>query len=178
MNLVQTRKRRASVWSSSNRFNARGARKSGACVLFMLRTRCICWRAKSVPGNAFYDGFPQYANGVGTIRSFLDDVTKLKRRRVRDGPRTEDHDGDRRSGRARFARIGRQVLRDKNLADAQVLEVHNTYWGGNVACAGLIMGQELVAQSQRSRFGRDAVFAARRRGWASAECWMILRSTR
>ena len=122
---------------------------------------------EQVPSNAFYDGFPQYANGVGTIRSFLDDVTKLKRRKVRNGraPKITMATG---ALAAPALRELAQVLRDKNLADAQVLEVRNTYWGGNVACAGLIMGQELVAQSKDRDLGEmlflppDAVDGQRR----------------
>ena len=102
---------------------------------------------QQVPGNAFYDGFPQYANGVGTIRSFLDDVNKLKRRRAKAGraPIVTLATG---ALAAPALRELAAVLREKNIADARVLEIHNTYWGGNVACAGLIMGQELVAQAK------------------------------
>ena len=122
---------------------------------------------EQVPGAAFYDGFPQYANGVGTIRSFLDDVNKLKRRRVRNGraPKITLATG---ALAAPALRELAQVLRDKNLADAHVLEIKNTYWGGNVACAGLIMGQELVAQSRGLELGEmlflppDAVDGQRR----------------
>ena len=102
---------------------------------------------QEVPGAAFYDGFPQFANGVGTIRSFLDDVKKLKRRRAKVGraPKITLATG---ALAAPALRALAHVLREKNLADAHVLEIQNTYWGGNVACAGLIMGQELVAQSK------------------------------
>lgn len=102
---------------------------------------------QEVPGAAFYDGFPQFANGVGTIRSFLDDVKKVKRRKTKVGraPKITMATG---ALAAPALRELAEVLRAKNLADAHVLEIQNTYWGGNVACAGLIMGQELVAQSK------------------------------
>jgi hypothetical protein len=35
------------------------------------------------PGAKWYDGFPQYSNGVGLMRSFLDDVAKVRRKRYR-----------------------------------------------------------------------------------------------
>ena len=122
---------------------------------------------EQVPGNAFYDGFPQYANGVGTIRSFLDDVFKLKRRKSRTGraPKITMATG---ALAAPALRELAEVLRAKNIADAHVLEIHNTYWGGNVACAGLIMGQELVAQAKEHDLGEmlflppDAVDGQRR----------------
>ncbi len=122
---------------------------------------------QEVPHAAFYDGFPQYANGVGMIRSFLDDVKKVKRRKNKVGraPKITMATG---SLAAPALRELAQVLREKNLADAHVLEIHNTYWGGNVACAGLIMGQELVAQSKGLNLGEmlflppDAVDGKRR----------------
>jgi putative radical SAM enzyme (TIGR03279 family) len=100
---------------------------------------------EDMPGASFYDGFPQYANGVGTIRSFLDDVSKLKRRKVQTGeaPRVTLVTG---SLAAPALRTLAGVLKEKNIADAYVAEIQNTYWGGNVACAGLIMGQEVLAQ--------------------------------
>ncbi len=122
---------------------------------------------QDVPGAGFYDGFPQYANGVGTIRSFLDDVNKLKRRKTKAGraPVITLATG---ALAAPALRELAEVLRAKNLADARVAEIKNTYWGGNVACAGLIMGQELVAQLRGQDVGEmlflppDAVDGKRR----------------
>lgn len=100
---------------------------------------------EDMPGAAFYDGFPQYANGVGTIRSFQDEVSKVKRRKPQPGipPKITLVTG---ALAAPSLRSLAAVLKEKNLADAQVAEIQNTYWGGNVACAGLIMGQEILAQ--------------------------------
>ncbi len=105
---------------------------------------------EEVPGEAYYDGFPQYANGVGTIRSFLDEVKKLKRRKtsVGEAPNITLVTG---SLAAPAMRTLAGVLEEKNLAHAQVAEIKNTYWGGNVACAGLIMGNEVLEQLR----GRD-----------------------
>jgi putative radical SAM enzyme (TIGR03279 family) len=35
---------------------------------------------RAMPPSRFYDGFPQFANGVGTIRAFLDEVARLRKR--------------------------------------------------------------------------------------------------
>ncbi|MBW3637282.1 MAG: DUF512 domain-containing protein [Armatimonadetes bacterium] len=107
---------------------------------------------RSMPRASFYDGFPQYANGVGTIRSFLDDVARLRRRKVKSGvaPKITLVTG---ALAAPALRELAGALREVNLADAQVAEIKNTYWGGNVACAGLIMGQEVLAQLRGSDVG-------------------------
>ena len=110
-----------------------------------------------MPGESFYDGYPQYANGVGTIRAFLQETAKVRRkagRKTGTPPKITLITGALASGPLReFA----QVLREKNLADAQVKTIQNTFWGGNVGCAGLIMGQEIVAQLAGQDLG-EAVF--------------------
>ncbi|MDQ3815446.1 MAG: DUF512 domain-containing protein, partial [Armatimonadota bacterium] len=97
-----------------------------------------------VPRASFYDGYPQYANGVGMIRSFLDEVDKLRRHRPKSGaaPRITLVTG---SLAAPALRALAAVLAEKNIAQAEVAEVANTFWGGNVGCAGLLMGEEILA---------------------------------
>lgn len=98
-----------------------------------------------MPPESFYDGYPQYANGVGLIRAFLDEVKILERRRPKSGPApkitlvTGRLAGD---GVRELAR----VLNQKNRAQATVVEIENNFWGGNVGCAGLIMGEEILSQ--------------------------------
>ncbi len=100
---------------------------------------------QTVPPASFYDGFPQFANGVGTIRAFLDDVARLRRRKVKIGesPRITLVTG---ALAAPALRELAGVLNEKNLARAQVAQIENTFWGGNVGCAGLVMGEEILAQ--------------------------------
>ena len=100
---------------------------------------------QAMPNESFYDGYPQYANGVGLIRAFLDEVKILSRRRVKMGnaPKITLVTG-------RLAADGvrelARVLNEKNMAQAAVAEIENTFWGGNVGCAGLIMGEEILSQ--------------------------------
>jgi putative radical SAM enzyme (TIGR03279 family) len=104
------------------------------------------------PRAAQYDGYPQYANGVGTMRHFLDEVQKLRRKRVlapsANAPKITLVTG---SLAAPALRELAAVLNEKKLAQAEVAEIKNTFWGGNVACAGLLMGQEILSQLR----GRD-----------------------
>jgi putative radical SAM enzyme (TIGR03279 family) len=107
---------------------------------------------RPMPRASFYDGYPQYANGVGTIRAFLDEVQKVRRRRMKVGraPKITMVTG----GLAAPAlRELAAALKDRNLADARIAEIKNTYWGGNVACAGLIMGSELLTQLKGQDMG-------------------------
>jgi putative radical SAM enzyme (TIGR03279 family) len=109
-----------------------------------------------VPPAEYYDGFPQYANGVGTIRAFLDEVAKLRRKRKRAGiaPKITLVTG---ALAAPALRELSAALLEKNIARARVKEIKNTYWGGNVGCAGLIMGEEILSQMRGEECG-DFVF--------------------
>jgi putative radical SAM enzyme (TIGR03279 family) len=98
-----------------------------------------------MPPASFYDGFPQYANGVGLIRAFLDDVKKLEKRRARSGRAPKITLVTGRLAAPGLRELAR-VLNEKNIAQAQVAEIENTFWGGNVGCAGLIMGEEILQQ--------------------------------
>jgi putative radical SAM enzyme (TIGR03279 family) len=112
---------------------------------------------EKLPSALFYDGYPQYANGVGISRAFLDDVAKLRRRRVLDNaqpPRITLVTG---TLAAPALHELAAALNEKNIARAEVAEIQNTFWGGNVACAGLLMGQEILAQL-RGRDCGDFVF--------------------
>ncbi len=105
---------------------------------------------RPMPRAGFYDGYPQYANGVGTIRAFLDEVERVRRRRAKVGkaPKITLVTG---GLAASTLNELAGALRERNLADASVATIENTYWGGNVACAGLIMGSEILTQLK----GRD-----------------------
>lgn len=105
---------------------------------------------RPMPRASFYDGFPQFANGVGTIRAFLDDVEKVRKRKLKVGraPKITLVTGAL-AAPALTELAG--ALNERNLAQASVATIENTYWGGNVACAGLIMGSEILTQLK----GRD-----------------------
>jgi putative radical SAM enzyme (TIGR03279 family) len=101
---------------------------------------------QEMPSARYYDGFPQYANGVGTIRAFLDEVARLRRRRVkvRETPPKITLVTGKLAASALRELSG--ALNEKGLAHSQVVEIVPKFWGGNVGCAGLIMGEEVREQ--------------------------------
>jgi len=108
-----------------------------------------------IPSARAYDGFPQYANGVGTIRAFLDEVARVRRSKVlwnadtlQNAPLIALVTG---SLAAPALREMALTLEEKGIARASVIEIENTFWGGNVGCAGLIMGEEILAQMPRDQ---------------------------
>lgn len=109
---------------------------------------------EKIPSASFYDGFPQFANGVGMIRSFRDEIKVLSRRAVRTGMRKVPTI-TLVTGKLAAPVLHElaEVLEARKLARANVIEIESTFWGGNVACAGLVMGQEILAQTKPQDFG-------------------------
>jgi NifB/MoaA-like Fe-S oxidoreductase len=103
-----------------------------------------------IPGAAAYDGFPQYENGIGMVRTMLQDWAHTKRRlRARAKPPEL-------SGRS--ALIGTANLIAPTLApvarefseitgaDVRVQGVTNTVFGERVNVSGLLCGKDYVEQ--------------------------------
>jgi len=110
-----------------------------------------------MPPESFYDGYPQFANGVGTIRSFREEIKKLRRRKLKTQNSKLKITLVTGALAAPAMRELSATLLEKNLARARVKEIKNTFWGGNVGCAGLIMGEEIIAQMDGEDCG-DYVF--------------------
>jgi putative radical SAM enzyme (TIGR03279 family) len=108
---------------------------------------------EKIPSAAFYDGYPQFANGVGVVRSFRDELGVLRRRKFK--TQNSKLKITLLTGKlaANELRTLAAVLEEKNIACANVIEIESTFWGGNVACAGLVMGQEILAQSRPEDYG-------------------------
>jgi len=99
-----------------------------------------------IPGRIAYDGFPQYENGIGMVRTMLEDWSRTKRR-VRPGCAT-----------GRRAIIGTAALIAPRLAEVaaevsaatgasiEVVGVTNTVFGERVNVSGLVCGKDYVEQ--------------------------------
>lgn len=106
-----------------------------------------------VPGAGTYDGFPQLENGIGLVRTFLDDFAALSERLVevaerirRDATRAGCQPGRVHvvSG-AMFASLLEDVLRDAELGDVvRVLPVENRFFGGNTSVTGLLTAEDVI----------------------------------
>lgn len=88
---------------------------------------------EEVPPAACYDGFPQYENGIGMLRVFLDEMHPV--------PPVEEPvtlvTG------TLFGPILRDLLLRHGGARIDVLEVPNRLFGGNVSVAGLLGGADI-----------------------------------
>ena len=106
-----------------------------------------------VPGASWYDGYPQYYDGIGMIRSYLDDTRNAVRTRADALARIA----------GRLAETGRtlRVVSGTSAADTvrgfiehealggRVIPIENRYFGGNVDVTGLLCGCDLLDQIDR-----------------------------
>lgn len=90
-----------------------------------------------MPGSDEYDGFPQFENGVGMVRSFVDEFCTALRGAKARGPQVTLVTG------TLFAPVLNDVLERAGLS-ARVLAVDNVLFGGNVSVAGLLGGADIV----------------------------------
>ncbi len=100
----------------------------------------------ALPPTEEYDGFPQYENGIGIVRSFIDEFAAI--RHSVDGAVDA-------LGRGGYSvvlvtgSLAARILRDavvgpERTEALRVLEVRNEFFGGNVSVAGLLTGRDLT----------------------------------
>ncbi|MDY2776876.1 MAG: DUF512 domain-containing protein [Collinsella sp.] len=109
-----------------------------------------------VPPADAYDGFPQFYDGIGMIRSFLDDTESLGARRPVDVARARESalSGTRsilicgEAAAGAFSVLARELRGDADgTADGyRVLSIKNRFFGGNVNVTGLICACDLAEQ--------------------------------
>lgn len=90
-----------------------------------------------------YDGFPQYENGIGMVRAFLDEFRPA-------GPPKR---GQVLVTGELFAPVLAEALALSGWQDVRVLPVRNDLFGGNVSVAGLLGGKDIAATIRRDGGG-------------------------
>jgi len=102
----------------------------------------LCGRA--LPPADAYDGMPQYSNGIGMTRDFLDGWARAQRRLPAHMPRPTDLTLV--CGTLITPVLQRVVDRLNRVGDLQVrlLPVLNQFFGETVTVSGLLMGQDVV----------------------------------
>jgi NifB/MoaA-like Fe-S oxidoreductase len=99
---------------------------------------------RELPAAAAYDGMPQYSNGIGMTRDFLDGWAKAQRRLPARLARPAELTLA--CGTLIAPTLQRVVDRLNRVAglDARLLPVVNQFFGSTVTVSGLLMGQDVV----------------------------------
>jgi len=102
-----------------------------------------------VPSSEYYDDFAQTENGVGVIRTFLDELEEIWPRVPRAIPTESRRVGIITSVSAAKT-ISRAVSRlaDIHGLSTSVFPITNEFYGNNVSVAGLLTGTDIVEQLQ------------------------------
>lgn len=101
------------------------------------------------PPADFYDGYPQFYDGIGMIRSYLDDTDAVLRDPgrmvgVRDALSRQGLALRVLSGEAARSTVAR-FIEDDSLA-GRVVPIKNRYFGGNVNVTGLLTAEDILEQ--------------------------------
>ena len=97
-----------------------------------------------VPAAKLYEGFPQLEDGVGLVRSFIDDLAKARRHLP--ARASKEHSATLVTGELAGPLL-QQVADALNSVDnvsVNVCAVHNTFFEGNISVAGLLTGKDIV----------------------------------
>lgn len=132
-------------------YQARARRELGT-TRFQLSDEFYVAAGVTVPPAEAYDGYPQYYDGIGMLRSFLDDSAVFAR----------DHASELAASEAELSRRDSRVLLVCGEAPKEAISffcelwsptgrvkaysIHNDYFGGDVNVTGLIVSKDLLAQ--------------------------------
>jgi putative radical SAM enzyme (TIGR03279 family) len=124
----------------------RATRTTGSAFVYVADEFYVI-AGRTVPPASHYGDFPQLGNGVGMIRRFLDGLERLRRRKRRPGllPLRAQLVTGRSAAEvmARLAKLGNQY----EGVELGVLSVENRFFGGDVSCAGLLTGRDILEQA-------------------------------
>lgn len=108
------------------------------------------------PPADFYDGYPQFYDGIGMIRSYLDDTDTVLRdpdrmASLRDALTHRGLSLRVLSGEAALPTVAR-FIEDESLGGG-VIAIKNRYFGGNVNVTGLLTAEDILDQLPRDLSG-------------------------
>jgi putative radical SAM enzyme (TIGR03279 family) len=109
---------------------------------------------RAIPPRSHYGDYPQIEDGVGMVRAFNEEFTKLQRRLARNQTdRIIKRPGTILTGTL-FGPVLKQAvdkLNKKIGTDLSVTPITNGYFGGDVSVAGLVTGRDLQAARDQIR---------------------------
>jgi putative radical SAM enzyme (TIGR03279 family) len=107
---------------------------------------------RTIPARSHYGDYPQIEDGVGMVRSFANEFSKLVRRLERDGWTSVNQTSGTIFTGTLFAPVLKKMIDKFNAQFGTRLIVEpleNSYFGGDVSVAGLLTGQDLLNARER-----------------------------
>jgi putative radical SAM enzyme (TIGR03279 family) len=116
---------------------------------------------RELPEAERYDGYLQLDNGVGMMRSFLDEIDEQILKREADGS-FEKYDKDRHftlvTGKLAYPVIkatADKIMERMHNVRIDVAEIRNDFFGERITVSGLLTGQDIVAQLKGKDLGSE-----------------------
>ena len=128
------------------------AREAGQGTRFQLSDEFYVAAGEEIPPAEDYDGYPQYYDGIGMLRSFLDEASAVLTSRGIELRSVEEYlkDTDKRvmcvCGEAAASTIQSFLSAWSPSGRIAIFAVRNDYFGGDVNVTGLLVAQDILAQ--------------------------------
>jgi putative radical SAM enzyme (TIGR03279 family) len=100
---------------------------------------------REVPAAEAYDGYPQYENGVGLVRSFIDDFTQLRALLAEAAAALPANFTVGLLTGALFAPVLEAAIAELPAPVLRVVPVQNRFFGGNVSVTGLLTSADILS---------------------------------
>lgn len=134
-----------SVIEIADRFGERSLAEKGMRLIYP-SDEFFLISNKEIPGEDYYEGYPQLENGVGMIRNditeFLECLENLKaleynrKVTVATGFAAKEH----------LKRLANYATEKFEKLNVQVVPIRNDFFGGSVTVSGLVTGGDIIAQ--------------------------------
>lgn len=115
-----------------------------------------------IPTVEWYDGFPQYENGIGIVRTFVDEATELRDGLIAavNGLPAEAESATVVTGMMGATTLAGALNACKAAGCVRLLVVPNRFFGGNVSVTGLLTGVDLAGAiaADLTRHGRPTTY--------------------
>ena len=134
----------------------RGFRGSHGTGLVYAADELFIKAGLAVPNKEYYDDFPQFENGIGMVRSFLDDAETIKppvhirgRNLVITGSAAQSY----------LEKLKQRLAVNGALEHStlDILAIENTFFGTEVTVAGLLTGHDLIPAIRKNSEKYDRI---------------------
>ena len=146
-----TRREARAIIYQVERF-ARACRRRLGARIFFAADELYLKAGRRLPKEAYYEGYPQIENGVGMLRSLIEE-TKCA---LSELPRTVRRRVTVATGVAAaptIRRLCREAMRATRGLTVTVAEIQNDFFGHSITVAGLLTGQDLLNQLKDRELG-------------------------
>lgn len=98
-----------------------------------------------MPSAEAYDGYPQYENGIGLVRTFIDDFARLREQLEQAAAALPEGSIVGLLTGALFASVLEAAIAQLSAPGLRVIPVQNRFFGGNVSVTGLLTSADILS---------------------------------